>query len=295
MITRVGHVALRVANLKTSVTFAEDVLGLREVHRADGVSYLTCNARHHEHVLIQDHAHPGLDHVGLEVAGEAELDALRSKLVDEGCPIEAAAPEPGISSAVQVIAPGGFVFKVFCGMACDQPLAYPTRGVRPRKFEHVTLKVSDKPAMEDFLVRLLGFRLSDRMGDTMSWLRCSSDHHGIGLVAGEVDELHHYAWGLESLFTVEATGDLLRERQRAFLWGPGRHGPGNNIFCYFDDADGSIVEYDADLQRIDEEYAHVVGDWADEPLSINQWGPAPPEGFLARGTPLAQAPVAALR
>ena len=44
------------------------------------------------------------------------------------------------------------------------------------------------------------------------------------------------------------TGSLARGEK--LIWGPSRHGPGNNQFIYFHDADGAMVECCADLARM---------------------------------------------
>jgi catechol 2,3-dioxygenase-like lactoylglutathione lyase family enzyme len=285
MVTRIGHVALRVTDLETSVAFAEEVLGLREAERASGISYLTCNERHHELQLIASEE-AGCDHVGLEVATADDLDVLRDRLVAEGAPILSEQPEErGIEQALRFEAPGGHVFELFTGMARGETTRYATPAAQPRKFGHVTLKSDDPPTLEGFLSRALGFRLSDRMGKALSWMRCSSDHHGIGIVKGTPDSLHHYAFELESWATIEQAADHLLVHDRRFIYGPGRHGPGNNLFSYFVDPEGVMVEYFADLLRIDNDAKWRAGDWPEVGETINQWGPLPPADFLDYVTP----------
>jgi catechol 2,3-dioxygenase-like lactoylglutathione lyase family enzyme len=286
MVTRIGHVGLRVTDLGRSVAFAQDILGLRESRRDGPTSYLTCNERHHELVLIEaDQA--GCDHVALEVPDEATLEKALSLAQAEGLTVLSQQPEePGLAAALRFIGPGGFVFELFCGMAHDQPPHYRTAGARPRKFEHITIKSSDKEAMEDLLTRILGFRISDRAEDQISWLRASHEHHGMSVVRADVNQLQHYAWQIPTFADIKTTGDHLMAEGRTFLWGPGHHGIGDNYFCYFLDDDGVIVEYSAEIQRIEDEAGWVVRTWPDEPLSVNCWGnPPPPQEFIDGGVP----------
>ena len=37
----------------------------------------------------------------------------------------------------------------------------------------------------------------------------------------------------------------------AIEWGPGRHGPGNNVFCYFLGPEDMPIELTAEMQQID--------------------------------------------
>ena len=288
MVSRIGHVGLRVADLDRAVDHAVTVMGLREVQRIDGVAYMTCNERHHELILIAD-GEAGFDHLGLEIASVAELDALRERVADAGLPIiEPPFQELGIAQSFWCIGPGGFVFKLFAGMAHDQPARYSALGVRPRKFGHITLKSNNLPEMEDFLINTLGFRLSDRMGTVLSWLRCNYDHHGVGLLSDPENKLHHYAFELESWSSFEQLGDLFRNHGKTFIWGPGRHGPGDNLFCYFFDLDGFVTEYMADIIRVDDEATYRWREWPDLPVTINQWGPAAPPEFFAAGVAIAK-------
>jgi catechol-2,3-dioxygenase len=285
-VSRVGHVGLRVTDLELSVAFAEQVMGLREVLRDGGTSYLTCNSRHHELVLIEaDEA--GCDHLAFEVFDAAALDALRATLAQRDIAILDEPVERGVADAVRFVAPGGFVFEVFHGMAANQPPHYPTAGVRPGKYEHITVKSSCKVELEAFVQEVLGLRLSDRAEDQASWLRAGEEHHGMSIVRAEVDQLHHYAWQVEGWDAFRRAGDCLMLHGRTFLWGPGHHGIGDNYFCYFHDACGAIVEYSAGIQRIEDESTYRPRTWPDEPLTVNRWGdPPPPAAFLDGGVPL---------
>jgi catechol 2,3-dioxygenase-like lactoylglutathione lyase family enzyme len=287
MVDRVGHVGITVRDLDRSINHAELIMGLRLVERHDGVAYLTCNSRHHELVLTQG-ATTGCDHLAFETFDPQGLDRLRDRVEEEGLPIVADAPiERGVADAVRFVAPGGFVIEVFHGMDTGEPARYDAVGARPRKFEHITVKSSCKEELEHVLIDVLGLRLSDRAEDAISWLRVSDEHHGVSVIRADVDQLQHYAWQVEGWDAFRRAGDRLMLDGRTFLWGPGHHGIGDNYFCYFEDADGAIVEYSAGIQRIEHEAGYVPRTWPDEPLSVNRWGnPAPPAAFLEGGVPL---------
>jgi hypothetical protein len=64
-------------------------------------------------------------------------------------------------------------------------------------------------------------------------------------------------------------------------WGPGRHGPGNNIFCYFRDPFGYVAEYTSDIDYIADESKHEPKVWPRGPESMDRWGiAAPPSAEL---------------
>jgi hypothetical protein len=70
------------------------------------------------------------------------------------------------------------------------------------------------------------------------------------------------------------------------LWGPGRHGPGNNIFCYFQDPAKFVMEYTCYLETIEDEEEWVTRVWKRVPHLMDQWGiagPPKPEARAAMG------------
>jgi catechol-2,3-dioxygenase len=286
---RVGHVGLRVRDLDRSVAFAENILGLRVSERDASAAYLSCNARHHELVLLQgqdDQA--ACDHIAFEAMSAERYAEVIGRVEAERLPIVArGALEPGIEDAIRFVGPGGFVVEVFYGMAQNEPKYYGTLRPRPVKFEHITVKSTDRPAMEDMLIGVLGMRLSDRAGDRTSWLRASDEHHGVSVIGDDVDALHHYAWQFGSFADLGVVGDHLMNHSRTFLWGPGHHGIGDNYFCYFKDDDGVVAEYSTTIQRIENEESYVPRVWPDDPLTVNRWGnPPPPPEFELAATPL---------
>jgi catechol 2,3-dioxygenase-like lactoylglutathione lyase family enzyme len=287
MVTRIGHIALRVRDLDAAVDFQRSVFGLVETDRVAGTSYLTCNDRHHELMLIADPSRRGYDHIALEVADRAALEAAPARVSAAGGRVlgEIRDDEPGIDRALRVQGPGGHVFKLFCGM---ERVAPPPPGDRPSKFEHVSVKMRHLRGLERFLRDGLGFRFSDRMGPLASWWHCDADHHGMAITWGPRPELSHYAYAWDDFAALGRVADRLREhRDRRCVWGPSRHGPGNNHFLYLLDEDGAMVESCSELAQMPPTGDYVARKWPWGPGTINQWGGPPPPAFLLAGYPIA--------
>ena len=65
----------------------------------------------------------------------------------------------------------------------------------------------------------------------------------------------------------------MRDNGVPLIWGPGRHGPGNNVFGYFVAPFGGVIEYTSEVNLVDDDYP--VGkpeDWTWPPGRIDQWG-----------------------
>jgi catechol 2,3-dioxygenase-like lactoylglutathione lyase family enzyme len=287
MVTRIGHIGLRVRDLDAAVDFQRSVFNLVETDRVGGVSYLTCNDRHHELILIEDPARVGYDHIGLQVADRSALEAASGRVSAAGGRVlgEVHDGGPGIDRALRVQSPSGHVFKLFCGM---ETVAPPPPGDRPVKFEHVSVKARNPRPLERFLRDGLGFRFSDRMGPLASWWHCDEDHHGMAIVLAPKPELSHYAYAWEDFGALGRVADRLREHQgRKCVWGPSRHGPGNNHFLYLLDEDGAMVESCSELAKMPPVGDYVARKWPWGPSTINQWGGPPPLAFLRAGFPIA--------
>lgn len=278
---------LRVPDLDAAVDFHREVLGLVETERDGSVSYLTCNERHHELVLVQrGDGSRGYEHIGLQVPDPEMLELARSGIASAGG--ELLGPtydgEPGIDRAALVRGPGGHVFKLFTGME-EEPA--PPAGDRVSKFEHVSIKARGLGGSERFLEQGLGFSFSDRLGRTASWWHCDSDHHGMALVIAPRHELSHYAWTAPDLNAMGRICDRLAARGQKLIWGPSRHGPGNNLFIYFHDPAGAMIEVCADMAVMPPEGAYQARQWTGGLGAVNQWGGPPPPRFLLTGFPIA--------
>jgi catechol 2,3-dioxygenase-like lactoylglutathione lyase family enzyme len=283
-----AHVALRVPDLAASVDWATTVMGMRETERADSVVYLTHADCHHSLQYIESDV-AALDHVAMEAHDGAALDALTEELRAREVPILSDTPqERGIARAIRFPTPDGHVVEVFCGMDSDG-VVHTGRGVQPRRFGHPMLTAQDTTASVRFFLDVLGFRLSDDVGDgTLVFMRCNVDHHGIGVGKGPRAGLNHYAWGVENLGVLGQVAEVVARNGGRLIWGPGRHGAGQNLFTYHFDPAGCIVEYYADLYQVWDERGYEPGRWSlDDPRFANLWGPQPPPEMMETAIPIA--------
>jgi hypothetical protein len=124
--------------------------------------------------------------------------------------------------------------------------------------------------MAKFFTDVLGFRISDWLGDFMCFLRCNSAHHRIALLPGPPC-LNHVAYDMLSVDDMMRGVGRLKKRGTDIRWGPGRHTAGNNTFSYFTTPNEFAVEYTADLDEVDfEGHQHKIHDPA--PQIMDQWG-----------------------
>ncbi|MGY4711944.1 VOC family protein [Mycolicibacterium sp. CBM1] len=271
-IVAMGYIAIRTPDLAESVRSSTDIFGLEAVDVSNTKAYLSASRTHHELVFINDDA-SSLDHIGLVAADQNALAAIREKVAAGGWKIVSETPlEDHIDTGFSFVGPEGYTWHVYLGMSIYDNRA---GGFGPDRYGHATFWVQDSIAMRDFVINTFGFVVSDQIGeDTAFFLRCNSEHHGIGIMKSPVpglSGLHHHAWQTQSITDLGRLGDRLASAGDRLLWGPVRHGAGHNIAAYYREPSGGTVELYTDMEHIWDRNRGIVY-WAEGDLRwINQW------------------------
>jgi len=152
--------------------------------------------------------------------------------------------------------------------------------VRPRRLGHVVVTSTDVAATSTFFTELVGFRVSDFIGDVGVFLRCSTDHHNLLVLQATAVYPHHTAWQVDDVDEIgRGAFAMLEGHPERHVWGLGRHHAGSNFFWYLRDPAGNYCEYYADLDSIPDDV-----EWVPEShpghLGLYNWGPPPPLSFL---------------
>jgi catechol 2,3-dioxygenase-like lactoylglutathione lyase family enzyme len=152
--------------------------------------------------------------------------------------------------------------------------------VRPRKLGHAVLGSVDFRATMAFFVDGLGFKVSDRIKDVGAFMRCSTDHHNVLVLAAPVNFLHHTSWQVDDVDDVgRGACAMLDGRPERHVWGLGRHYAGSNFFWYLKDPAGNFSEYYSDMDCIVDDQLWTPED-LDGARGLFAWGPPPPPSFL---------------
>ena len=174
---------------------------------------------------------------------------------------------------------------------------------RVRRLGHVVLQSTRYLETLNWYLDTFGMIVSDFLyfpgqrerGPAMSFIRCDrsttpADHHTLALTLGPANRYVHSAYQVSDLDALAAGGEYLRERGYVRSWGIGRHIQGSQLFDYWRDPDGFLVEHFADGDLFD---ATVAPGWAPFTASgLSQWGPPVTKDFL--GTSPRTAPREAL-
>lgn len=156
---------------------------------------------------------------------------------------------------------------------------------------HVVLQSTRYRESLDWYLEHLGLIVSDFLyypgqrdrGPTMSFIRCDrgselADHHTLAMTLGPSNRYVHSAYQVSDLDALAAGGEHLLDHGYHRSWGIGRHIQGSQIFDYWRDPDGFLVEHFTDGDRFDNT---LEPGWAPMTASgLAQWGPPASKDFL---------------
>lgn len=142
--------------------------------------------------------------------------------------------------------------------------------------QHLTLATFDVAAIENFYANKLGFLVSDRVindkGETATcFMRSNHEHHTLACFKSDRQGVDHHSYEAGEWIRIRDWADRFGAMEIPLMWGPGRHGPGNNLFIFIVDPDGNWIEVSAELEVI---YDRAVKHWPHGERTLNLWGRA---------------------
>jgi catechol-2,3-dioxygenase len=277
-VAEIRSVALGTPDLAKSEAFYTEVWGLTVQARANGVVYLRATGPDHHVLSLQAHPASAVLSVTFRAAEPALLHHLASSMQAAGGtllhpPEQNTAPDGGIAASIRT--PEGYILRLIHGDTRHQDAA--SRLGLPLRLSHVNLNCADVDATARFFQQALGFCLTDR-SRIMAFLRCNDDHHAIVLADSGVNGMNHIAFMMPDAESVMRGSGRMIDHGHPIGWGVGRHGPGDNVFAYFVDPTGFVIEYTAEVLQVDDSYkVGAPADWVWPPGRSDHWGIAPPK------------------
>jgi catechol 2,3-dioxygenase-like lactoylglutathione lyase family enzyme len=291
-VRKIAHVSYEVPDFDKQVEYYTDILGLTLTAKEKDTAYLSSTVDHHS-VVLKKGAEATCLRVGFQIGADDDLDAFEKQTTAAGVKTTRKKdPEPTISDMVCFEDPKGTVMEVF-KRPDHQAQKFQRKGVIPHKLGHVAFHVTDVKNVTKFYCDILGFRVSDWMGDFFSFLRCGVDHHTINLIETGSNRHFHTAFELRDWPHLQTACDFLSLNGYKMLWGPGRHGIGHNLFTYHRSPSGLITELYAELDQMKDEALGYFDPkpwhrdnpqrpktWPKNPDAANLWGPMPPDEMM---------------
>lgn len=271
-------VAVRTPDAAAAAEFYRHVWGLDPVESGGDATWLRGTSAEHHILEVRQAEANALGKIAFSVATPREVDAAAFRLESLGIPLIA---EPGrLDQAgggygLRFADPENRLVELSTEVEAVVPRDPGGLDAVPRKLAHVVLNTVDIDAACDFYTRVLGMRISDWSEHQMAFLRCNSDHHVIAFNQAPWTSLNHMAYEMPSIDHFMRGIGRLRHHGVTPLWGPGRHGPGNNTFGYFGDPAGLVCEYTSEVEQVQED-AWLCRVWRRVPELSDLWGTAGP-------------------
>lgn len=279
-IEAVRSVALNVPDLAQAEAFYTDVWKLDVAHHKEGALYLRgTGSDHHLLALYAGGPVPQIRQVTLRARSAEALQAVADAVPRAGgrilSPIGPLDRNPAGGHGLTFSDPHGRIFQVVHGDARREGTV---ERDRPERLTHVVLNSHAVDETQQFLIDALGFTLADRTV-AIAFMNCNSDHHSLAVGISDNDALNHIAFLMPDFESVMRGGGRMKDAGFPIQWGPGRHGPGDNLFNYFIDPFGVVIEYTAEVEQVDDSYVpRGPADWKWPPGRVDQWGISPPPG-----------------
>jgi catechol 2,3-dioxygenase-like lactoylglutathione lyase family enzyme len=273
-VSEIRYVGYAVTDFDAERAFYTDSWGLEEVAASDGMAWFkTPGSSEHHVVRLRQSEVKRVDVIALAAVSRADVDALYAKVTDAGCRIIFAPVNldaPGGGYGFRFFSPDGLPFEISSDVATGVSRELARWEGVPVKISHIVLHSPDHQAAVRFFTDVLGFKVSDWLGDFMCFLRCNGAHHRLAILPGPPC-LNHVAYDMLTVDDMMRGAHRLKQKGTELRWGPGRHTAGNNTFSYFVTPNGFAVEYTSELEEVDFD-THQFQVHAPAPLIMDQWG-----------------------
>ena len=142
--------------------------------------------------------------------------------------------------------------------------------------QHLTFASQDVEAFQNFYNKRLGFQVTDRVlasnGNLATCFTTSNhEHHTIACFKSDRKGMDHHSYEAGEWSYIKDWCDHFASKNIQLMWGPGRHGPGNNLFIFIEDIDENWIEISAELETV---HGRPVKNWPQTERTLNLWGKA---------------------
>jgi hypothetical protein len=248
--------------------FYGELLGDR-VEALPGAQWLVQG--HGRHLIVGHGAKGAVPYFALAMRDAAQLSGYAAALGRLGVAREASPTPLFGDGAFAVTDPDGR--RVVFGLPAADSANEKSMTARLQHFVCASVRV---PQMLSFYRDSLGARESDRVleGERIAavFLRSDPEHHSFATFEAPESRPNHHAYETSGWMDIRDWGDRMASLRIPLWWGPGRHGPGNNLFFMIEDPEGHKVEFSAELELMPQEAAYRS--WPHEQRTLNLWGSA---------------------
>ncbi len=277
-IVALGYVGIQATKPEAWAAFGPNILGLPVADQRDGTLFLRMDERSYR-LAIHRGDQDGLAYMGWEVPTLAALDQAERQLDASGVETRRGTEEECQARQVRALVhcndPAGQNLELFCGQTTAAYAFLPARPVSgfvtgDMGLGHVVVSIPDFAAAVSFYVDLLGFRVSDFMGNRMAFFHVNPRHHSLAVGQLGRPGLNHIMVEVQSLDDVGRTYDLCLSKGIEISRSIGRHSNDQMVSFYMESPSGFGIEYGWGGRRVDD------ATWVVQQISTGSfWGHHP--------------------
>lgn len=257
---RPGLIQMRVTDLKASVEFYQNVLGLDIVGQtSDGrVMLKTYDEFDHHSVVLKQAPESGFDYVAFKVVDAETLEELKAATEAFGYPVDISTDEqPGYGKRYGFTLCTGHRIELYSEVAqADKipmllnpdPWVEPPRGMGVQRFDHLLLYGPNIGEAIRYFKEVLGMFAPEFCNTPdgkpfACWLTGGNKAHDIAFVEYEKpNTIHHHAFFLEDWNAIGHAADLIGKHRVKRDVGPTRHAITRGQTIYFFEPSGNRIE-----------------------------------------------------
>lgn len=243
--------------------------GMAARQAGDGLWHLAGPGRR---LLIGEGPDETVGFVAFALDDADRLAALQRRLAD--LPLQES-PSPLFGNAAFAVRDPDGMLLVF-GVPLPGHDAHATATGLAGRTQHIVFASTDPLRQQRFYRDRLGFATSDEVydGEALSacFLRSDPEHHSYATFRADAARYDHHALETAEWNDIRDWADRFAGMRVPMWWGPGRHGPGNNLFFMVRDPDGNRLELSAELELVED--GAPVRTWPHEERTLNLWGAA---------------------
>jgi len=266
--SRLHHLRRDSADPERLARFYGELLGDRVEPLAGGEWLVAGRGRL---LVVGRGANGSVPYFALGLRDAAHLDACRRELEHQGVRCE---PSP-----TPLFARGAFAVsdpdarRIVLGLPVS---ALNMESQISGRLQHFVCASARPDEMLRFYRDIVGMVESDRVLEDRAlsafFLRSDPEHHSFAAFRAPESRPDHHCYETSCWNDIRDWGDRMASLRIPLWWGPGRHGPGNNLFFMIEDPDGHKVEFSAELERMPQDMAFRT--WPHEQRTLNLWGSA---------------------
>ncbi len=142
--------------------------------------------------------------------------------------------------------------------------------------QHLTFSSLDVESFQEFYSKKLGFKITDTVvhkdGNlATSFITSNHEHHTLACFKSKKNGMDHHSYEVGDWNYIKNWCDHFSDHDIKLVWGPGRHGPGNNLFVFIEDPDKNWIELSAEIEIIHNRKKRA---WPQVEKTLNLWGNA---------------------